>query len=364
MEISKLEDAEKLVAGATIMGTGGGGDAAEGLQLLGELIDSGKTIRIIQLEDLPTDAIVASPYFVGSVAPSASKKRVTPKISNPIKVSMNQLEKALGKRIDAVTATELGGLNTAVALHIGAQLGLPAVDGDLVGRAAPELNQSTAHLLGIPMSPAALSTESGNVVVVEEYGSIDDYEAVARQLAVLAKSYAAVVDTPLSKSKAKRAIQRGTVSLCYKLGDAVIEARKRGRDPVQAVVDVLHGWRFFEGRVSRFDWRDEGGFLKAELSLEGIGDFKGRKLKSWIMNEHIMVWRDGKPVVMPPDPMALVKADGFAVTNGQLKVGMKLTAIASKAPRIWRTSRGLELFGPRHFGFDLDYKPVERLLRV
>ena len=364
MEIRNLEDAKKLVTGATIMGTGGGGDAAEGLRLLGEIIDSGKTIRIVELDSLSSDSIVASPYFVGSVAPTGSKKRTTPKIGNPIKVSMVQLESALGRKIGAVIPTELGGMNTAVALHIGSQLGLPAVDGDLVGRAAPELNQSTAHLLGMPMSPAALSTETGNVVLVKEYGSVDDYEATARQQAVIAKSYAAVADTPLSKKKAKKAILGGTVSLCYKLGEGVFEARKRGKDPVQAIVTILGGWRFFEGRVSRFDWKDEGGFLKAEVTLEGIGEFRGHKLKSWIMNEHIMVWRDGKPVVMPPDPMALVKDDGGAVTNGRLRVGMKLSAIAAKAPRIWRTSRGLELFGPRHFGFDYDYKPVERLLGV
>jgi len=364
LEIRNLEDAEKLVTGATIMGTGGGGDPAEGLQLLGELIRSGKTIRIVEVDRLPSGSVVASPYCVGSVASTASKRKAAPRIKNPIKVAITELEGTLGRKIDAVTATELGGLNTAVALHIGSQLGLPAVDGDLVGRAAPELVQSTAHLLGMPMSPAALATESGNVLVVKDYGSVDDYEATARQQAIIAKSYAAVVDTPLTKEKAKRAILPGTVSHCYKIGEAVIDARKRGKDPVQAAVKGLRGWRFFEGRVSRFDWRDEGGFLKANLILEGYGESKGHRLKSTIMNEHIMVWRDDKPVVMPPDLMALVKADGSAVTNGKLRVGMRLTAIAAKAPEIWRTSRGLELFGPRHFGFNWDYKPVERLLGV
>ena len=364
MEIRSLEDVEKLVTGATIMGAGGGGEPAEGLQLLGEVIRSGKTIRILEVDRLPSDSIVVSPYFVGSVAPPASKKKAVPKVKNPIKVAMTQLEDTLGRKIDAVTATELGGMNTAVALQIGSELGLPAVDGDLVGRAAPELDQSTAHLLGMPMSPAALATESGNVLVVKDYGSVDDYEATARQQAVIAGGNVAVVDTPMTKEKARKAILPGTVSLCYKIGEAVIEARKRGRDPVQAATKGLRGWRFFEGRVSRFDWRDEGGFLKAELFLEGSGEFKGHRLKSSIMNEHIMVWRDNKPAVMPPDPMALVKADGDAVTNGKLRVGMKLTAIAAKAPEIWRTSRGLELFGPRHFGFNYDYKPVERLLGV
>jgi len=345
------------------MGTGGGGDSDEGLGLLGEIIEGGQTIRIADLDSLPDDSTVASPYFVGSVAPARSKKTVKPRISNPIKVAVSQLESALGRKITALTATELGGLNTPVAMYVGSQLGLPIVDGDLVGRAAPELNQSTAHLFGIPMSPAALVTETGNIVVVKDYGSVNDYEATARQQAVIAGSYVAVVDTPMTTEQARKAVQAGTVSFCYRLGESVVEARKSGKDPVQTIVQTLGGWKLFEGKVSKFNWKNEGGFMKAELFLDGVGDFRGHRLKSWIMNEHIMVWRDGRPAVMPPDLMTLVRVNGEGVTNGKLAVGMRLVAVAARAPEVWRTAKGLELFGPRRFGFAYSYTPVEKLLK-
>jgi len=38
--------------------------------------------------------------------------------------------------------------------------------------------------------------------------------------------------------------------------------------------------------------------------------------------------------------------------------------VAAKAPDIWRTPEGLKYFGPRHFGFDYDYIPVEELVKV
>lgn len=212
------------------------------------------------------------------------------------------------------------------------------------------------------MCPSVIVTDTGNIVIVKDYGSIDDYERTARHQSVLAGHSVAVVDTPMNLQTARKAILPGTVSLCYKLGKTVVRARSKLRDPVQAVVDTLKGWKFFQGKVSSFKWKNEGGFLKAELRLDGTGEYKGQQLKSWIMNEHIMVWRNRKPAVMPPDLMSLVKNNGEAVTNGQVKVGMRLSAIAARAPELWRTAKGLELFGPRHFGFDFDYVPVEKLL--
>lgn len=362
MQIRSLDDCRLLVAGATILGTGGGGSPKEGLRLLNEVMESGQSIEVARLDSLPRDSIIAVPYFVGSIAPGAKRKRVAQRIEDPIGMATSQLQEVLGRKITAFAATELGGLNTAVSMYIGAKMGLPAVDGDLLGRAGPELHQCTAHLFNIPMSPSAIVSDTGNVVIVKMYGSIDDYEATARHQSVIAGRSAVVVDTPMTFEQARKAVLPGTVSLCHKLGKAVKEAKRKHEDPVQAVVKTLGGWKLFHGRVTKYTWRDEGGFLKAQALLEGVGEFKGHRLKSWIMNEHIMVWKDGKPVVMPPDLMALLKPDGEAVTNGELKVGMTLTAIASRAPEVWRTRKGLELFGPRHFGFDYNYRPVEELL--
>jgi DUF917 family protein len=361
MEIRTVEDATMFVSGATILGTGGGGDRQEGLKLLKEALDSGHRIRILSIDKLAKDSTIVVPYFVGSTAPG-KKKKGQARIKEPVGVAIAQLEGVLGRKITAVTATELGGLNTSVALYIAAKLGLPMVDGDLLGRAGPELHQCTAHLFGVSMCPSAIVTTTGNIVIVKGYGTIDDYEATARHQSVLAGDSAAVVDTPMSLQDANKVVLKGTVSLCYQLGKAVVRARSKARDPVQAVIDTLHGWKIFQGRVTKFRWKNEGGFLKADVWLDGTGAFRGHKLRSWIMNEHIMVWRDRKPIVMPPDLMSLLRSNGEGVTNGELHEGMNLTAIAARAPGVWRTAKGLSLFGPRHFGFDLDYVPVERLV--
>ncbi len=213
------------------------------------------------------------------------------------------------------------------------------------------------------MSPSAMVTSTGNVVIVKEYADIDDYESIARYLSTLDGRLVGVVDAPMTVEQARKAVVKGTISLCLRVGEEVERARKSGTDPVKAVAEVLKGWVVFEGVVKRYEWRNEGGFLKGEVVVEGISDFKGRELKSSIMNEHLMAWLDGEPLVMPPDLIMFLRPNGEPVTNTVLKVGDRVKVLAAKAPEVWRSEEGLKYFGPRHFGFNYDCVPVEELIR-
>jgi DUF917 family protein len=65
---------------------------------------------------------------------------------------------------------------------------------------------------------------------------------------------------------------------------------------------------------------------------------------------------------MPPDLIMFLDHNGHGITNDALKLGLEVSVVAAKAPEVWRTTKGLGFFGPRHFGFDFDYVPVERLV--
>jgi len=359
-ELNK-EELKDMIVGCTVLGTGGGGDPREGWSMVKEALEHGKRVSLVTLDELPEDSIVAVPYFVGSIAPGLESKKEV-KIQDPIKMAFERMEEYLGKKIDAVVASELGGGNTGVALSIAARLDLPVVDGDLLGRAAPELHQCTVHIFDIPMYPSVIVTETGDVVIVEQYADIDDYESIARYLSVLGGKFSAVVDTPMPVKEAKKPVIEGTLSLSIKVGEAIRKARENNEDPVDAVVSVLSGWRVFEGVVEKYEWRNEGGFLKGEVKVTGTGKYEGLILKSWIMNEHIMAWIDEKPLLMPPDLLTFLRDDGAPITNTELKEGMKINAVAARAPEKWRSQKGLDYFGPRKFGFDYEYIPVEDLI--
>ncbi len=361
ISISNLKEARDFVRGATILGTGGGGDPKEGLTLLEDVLSKGKSINLINLEEVDRDSVLVVPYYVGTIAPGAKTKKPI-RIREPIKTAFQEMERILGRKISGVVACELGGFNASIALYMSAYMGLPAADGDLLGRAAPELHQCTVHVFGIPMYPSVIISETGNRVVVYEYSDIDDYESIARYLSVLSGKFVAVVDTPLKVEDAEKALIKGSMSLCLKLGKAVREARERGADPVSEILRILNAWKIFEGVVQSYEYRDEKGFLRGEAVVKGVEKWEGKRLKTWIMNEHLMAWIDGKVVVMPPDLIMFVNDEGEGITNSELSVGMKVNVIAAKAPEVWRTENGLKFFGPRRFGFDYDYIPVEELV--
>jgi DUF917 family protein len=353
---------EDLVVGTTIFGTGGGGSPQTGRTLLESDLKAGLKLRVASLKEISDDALIVSPYSVASVAPNAqSNKKVT--ILDPFSVGLKLMERHFKRKVAATVATELGGGNTAAALHVAAQLGIPIIDGDLLGRAGPELHQSTTHIFDVAMSPSAIVSETGNVVFIEQYADIDDYEALARYVSILAGAHAAVIDTPLTKAEAMKIVIGGTISKSLAVGRTVRESKQNGLDPVEGVRKALGGWIIFRGAVDKYEWKNEKGFLIGNANLTGTGDFRGQSFRSWIKNEHILAWLDSKPIVMPPDLIIFLDEKGYPVTNSALKLGLEVSVLAAKAPEVWRSQRGLRFFGPRRFGFDYEYAPVESLVK-
>jgi DUF917 family protein len=48
------------------------------------------------------------------------------------------------------------------------------------------------------------------------------------------------------------------------------------------------------------------------------------------------------------------------VTTDALKYGKRVLLVGLACHPLWRTERGLELAGPRYFGIDADYIPLEQ----
>jgi len=360
--LQKPTDIEDLILGTTILGTGGGGSPEIGRSILESDLKSGKKLQVASFDEISDDALIVSPYHVGSVAPNLkSTKKIV--ISDPFNVALELIERQLKRKTAATVASELGGGNTAAALHVAAHLNVPIMDGDLMGRAGPELHQSTAHVFKVPVSPAAIVSETGNSVLIEKYADIDDYEALARYVSVLAGAHAAVIDTPMTKRVAVNTVVKGTVTKAMAVGRAVRVANEADKDPVSAVRETLDGWLVFRGVVTKYEWRNEKGFLFGDARLRGTNESQGQELRSWIQNEHIFAWQDGKPAVMPPDLIMFLDGKGYGVTNDVLKPGLEVSVVAAKAPEVWRSENGLKLFGPRHFGLDYDYTPVESLIK-
>jgi DUF917 family protein len=45
-------------------------------------------------------------------------------------------------------------------------------------------------------------------------------------------------------------------------------------------------------------------------------------------------------------------------------VNQEVVLVGWPNSNMWRTPKGIAVFGPRHFGFDLDYVPIEQLQKA
>lgn len=353
------ETIEHLITGAAILGTGGGGDPKKGLNMLRKDLEKGRRLAIVSLGEVPDDALVVCPYFCGSIAP-VEREPKSVVFEEPMAVAFERMEKQVGRKAFATVAVELGGINTAIPLHIASLMNLPLLDGDYLGRSGPELLHSTANIFEVPLLPCVAVSEGGDIVIIERFANLNEYENMVRSLAVAAGGTMAVVDTPINGNVAKKVVIKDTISKCIEVGRTVKKANMAGRDPIAELVRCLDGVLLFKGVVEKYEWEDREGFLYGEATYKGIDEWKTRELKVWIKNENIIAWRNGEVVVTAPDLICVVDEKGYAVTNAELKKGMKAFVIGVKAPRVWLTPRGIELFGPRHFGFSFDYTPIRK----
>ena len=77
-------------------------------------------------------------------------------------------------------------------------------------------------------------------------------------------------------------------------------------------------------------------------------------------NEHLVALRDGEIVVSVPDLIIVLDAEsGEPITTEDMRYGFRRhrDRDAVRLPLAHRS--GLELAGPRYFGYEIDYVPVE-----
>ena len=81
-------------------------------------------------------------------------------------------------------------------------------------------------------------------------------------------------------------------------------------------------------------------------------------------NEHLIAEADGEVFGIVPDLICVLEA-GTAepITTEQIRYGQRVRIMVVSTPEIMRTPDALETFGPRAFGLDHEFTPIEELAR-
>jgi len=353
MRTLQHDEIEPLATGAWILGAGGGGSPYDGFLNLRALYRQGVTVDLMGPEELADDDLVAVVSTMG--APLVGQERLTdPELSvKPVKA----LQEYLGVRFRAVMPVEIGGGNGLEPFLVAAGMDIPVVDADAMGRAFPEAQMTSFSIHGLPMFPLALGDIRDNAVIVTRAASWTWMERISRAVCTALGSTAPTAKAPRTGREVKDCAILDSVTKAIRIGRTVHDARARHDDPVAALLEAEGGRLVFTGKVVDVDRRTTEGFLRGGAALDGIEDDAGSRLTVEFQNEWLIARRDGEAVVMVPDIICLMDSEsGEAVGTETLRYGQRISVVALPAPPILSSTRGLEIVGPRAFGYELDYR--------
>jgi uncharacterized protein len=354
------QDLDDLARGAAFLGTGGGGSPYIGRLMFDWAVARGRLVELLTLDELPDDALVIPTAGMG--APTVAVEKI-PR-GDEAAVALRALEAHLGRRADATMPIECGGINSMVPLVVGALLGLPVVDGDGMGRAFPELQMETFNVYGVPATPMAIADERGSTAILTTPDA-KTAEWLARGLTIRMGGHAMIAEYPMDGATARRASIPGTIGLGIRIGRSIRRAREEHRDPFAAVAETLsdtiyrYGRVIFEGKVVDVLRRTTEGFAKGRARIEAP---RGDTLEITFQNEHLVARSDGEVRGIVPDLICVLEAEtAEPITTEAVRYGQRVKVMVVSTPEIMRTPEALAVFGPRAFGLDAEFTPIEEL---
>jgi DUF917 family protein len=348
------QEIDDIAIGSAVLGTGGGGDPYLGKIVAIRAIQEHGPVEFIAVDELDDDDMVVFPFLIGSPVPIIEKFAMCQELVR----AFDAINLFLGGRVKAVMPIEIGGVNSMVPFALGALKRLPIVDGDCMGRAFPEVQLVTLTLHGHTAAPMSVADERGNTVVLSTVSNFWA-EKFGRSICIDMGAIAAATAYPVSAADLKKAAILNSLTYAESIGRGIREAREAKSDTVQAVLDATGGVRLFQGKIVDVQRRVTGGFAKGWTVLDGLGDHTGSQLRIDFQNEFLVAMSDGDVLAMVPDLITILDLEsGQPITTEALRYGYRVTVVGIPCDAQWRTPAGIDLAGPRHFGYDFDYVPL------
>jgi DUF917 family protein len=376
MVLRTQQECEDLVRGLCFRGAGGGGQPSSGLELLLHQLEAGRDIRWVDLGSLPDAAWTVTVAGMGGRAAEGGTREELEQLGcveekydhlGLAVAAVRALEESEGVKVEAIVPGETGGSAVPAAIAAALEFGVPVVDGDYAGgRAIPEVPQALPELKGIPVCPMSFVTRWGDVVILKETVSSAMADRIGRMITVASYGSVGFSWYLMQARKAKQVVALNTLSAALEVGRVIREAREKGTDPVAEAIRAVDGWLLFEGEITAMEVADEESYAFGVgiHRVKGLREYQGHTFSVWYKNEYHVSWLDDKPFVTSPDSMIIVHRDtGEPAISYDFSVGDHVAVVGRKAHQAHRTKEGIQALEPRHFGFDLDYVPIEHWVK-
>ncbi|CAC5357367.1 unnamed protein product [Mytilus coruscus] len=410
--ILSVYDIECIGIGAGILGCRGGGSPNFGKVLAKRAIINGKEIKIVNPDTFfwnrsENNDLIALPAFMG--APYViSEKLVSGEILTALQCMKDlyavgqyqdgdlhskdgiDIETAIGctfikdyatiserdsgsitnlegkKNIVGPMSGEIGGLNAIEPLLVGAELGLPVLDCDGMGRAFPELQMFCPFIYGAKPYPATLADDKGRRAVALHMDTAKDLETFFRRETIEMGCMGGIILSTLTKSEVLNKTILLSYSRAWNLGNVIMTSRKEKTDPIEAIINHEDGKKLISGKITDVRRETTGGFSKGFVDVTGLESFSGQFLFIEFQNENLIARKSTEEknntpnvVACTPDLVSIVDNDtAEPITTEMVRYGLRCSVLVLPVPDIMKTPRALEVVGPQAFGYPVNFTPV------
>ena len=354
------DDLKPLVFGTALLASGGGGDPYVGELVLRQSMRKFGPVRLTDPLRINDRSLIVTVGAIG--APTVFLERF-PGVDAMI-CAVAAVQKAVGRKVDAIAPVEAGGLNALLPIALAQRLNLPIIDADGMGRAFPEGQMMTYGIYGGRLSPAAVVDDDLNLVVID-CDSNKRAEELSRSTAAAMGNGAMSACYPMRGKFFKSVCIRNTISLAKEIGDTAFRARREKRDANQALIDFFAqrpedprlARTLFEGKIEDVRHDVSGAFLRGHVRLQSNDGASLCEIE--FRNENLIARVNGKTVALVPDIITVLEQEtGNPITTENLRYGQRVTVFGIEAPPLLRTPRALKVVGPKAFGYDCDYQPM------
>lgn len=353
MRLITEKEIEKISIGAGFLGSGGGGNPYLGKLLAIEAVKKFGPVKLIEIGELEKEDSIITACGMGAPSVTIEKLHTLENELIPVKT----LERYLNRKINAIISAEVGGLNSMIPIVVASGLGLPLIDADAMGRAFPELQMVTYTLGKIPAVPMSLADEKGNSIIIAESLNNHYTEKIARNISLSMGAIASIALYPSTMEKIRNCIIKDTMTLAEQIG-SIISSHNHIEKKIKDICILTGGVEIFRGKVDNILNSVEKGFNKGNVTIKQ----NNKELKIDFQNEFLAAFINKKVAVTTPDLIVLADAETLEpLTTDSLKYGLRVIVFGIPSNYLWRTPAGLELVGPKYFGYNIEYMPVEKI---
>ncbi|WP_432974557.1 DUF917 domain-containing protein [Dactylosporangium sp. CA-233914] len=318
------------------------------------LLERRGPVPLRRVETMDPDTPCVSVCVLGSATAMAD----LPPAGDEFESAIRQIERLQGVRFGAVYPLAAATVSALAPVVAAAQLGVPLLDADGMGRTYALIHHTAMHLAGVSPTPLVAFGPTGESVLVESPEGRRADRLLRANVDPLG-GWAALAAYPTTAGILRRAALPGTVSRITNVGRVLLQ--RTDPDLLISRLSAVTGCRRLgRGRIVDLEQlsRPSDGTIPAHASSVVVDETSGprRQLRIELRSEIVAVFANGALIAGAPDLLCLVDAArGALATLDNLERGDLVDVLVTPADAVWYSDEGMEMVGLHSHGIPLEH---------